>query len=117
MSDIVEMGWGLIHALESAAYFMRQEDKPALAELFIGASTTLQSQAAEIARLRGESADERQAAIVRALRKDAHRCDCFAYEEGECTCGAWGSDPEERSFKRKYVEDVADWIESGEWRK
>ena len=64
-----------------------------------------------------ETPDERQAAIVRALRTDAHRCDCFAYEEDECTCGAWASEPDERSFKRKYVEDVADWIESGEWHK
>lgn len=64
-----------------------------------------------------ETPDERQAAIVRALRADAHRCDCFAYSYDECTCGAWAYEPGERSFKRKSVEDVADWIESGEWRK
>jgi hypothetical protein len=63
-----------------------------------------------------ETPDERQAAIVAALRKDAHCCDCFAYSADECACGARGSEPGERSFKRKYVEDVADWIESGEWR-
>lgn len=66
---------------------------------------------------RGESADERQAAIVSALRDDAQRCDCFARSEGECTCGAWDTEPGERSYKRKGVEDIADWIESGEWRR
>ena len=64
-----------------------------------------------------ETPDERQAAIVKALREDAHRCDCFAYSDDECACGARGSEPGERSFKRKSVEDIADWIESGEWRK
>lgn len=64
-----------------------------------------------------ETPDERQAAIVRALRADAHCCDCFAYSDDECACGARGGEPDECSFKQKYVEDIADWIESGEWRK
>ena len=64
-----------------------------------------------------ETADERQAAIVAALRDDAQRCDCFARSEGECACGAWDTEPGERSYKRKGVEDIADWIESGEWRR
>jgi hypothetical protein len=64
-----------------------------------------------------ETLDERQAAIVAALRDDAQRCDCFALSEGECACGAWDAEPGERSYKRKGVEDIADWIESGEWRR
>ena len=67
--------------------------------------------------LEPETPDERQAAIVAALRTDAHRCDCFAYSADECACGARASEHGERSFKRKSVEDIADWIESGEWRK
>lgn len=26
---------------------------------------------------------------AKALEADARLCDCFAYEEGECACGAW----------------------------
>ena len=28
-------------------------------------------------------------AAVKALEADARLCDCSAYEEGECACGAW----------------------------
>lgn len=55
---------------------------------------------------------ERQA-IVAWLRDDAQRCNCFAHNEGECGCGAWLTEPGERSFKTAYVEDMADAIERG----
>ncbi len=28
-------------------------------------------------------------AAVKALDADARRCDCFAFEYNECSCGAW----------------------------
>jgi len=56
-------------------------------------------------------AEKERAEIVAWLRADARRCDCFAYEEGECGCGAWLAEPDERSFKTAYVEDIADAIE------
>lgn len=28
-------------------------------------------------------------AAANALKDDAKRCDCFALEENECSCGAW----------------------------
>lgn len=53
--------------------------------------------------------------IVAWLRAEAQLCDCFAREEGECACGAWGSEPGERSYKRAYIEDLADAIERGDY--
>lgn len=51
--------------------------------------------------------DER-ALIVAWLREDAKQCDCFAHEEGECTCGAWWDN------KESNVLTLADAIEAGE---
>lgn len=28
-------------------------------------------------------------AAINALEADAMKCDCFAFEENECACGAW----------------------------
>jgi hypothetical protein len=28
-------------------------------------------------------------AAIKALEADAKKCDCFAFEESECGCGAW----------------------------
>lgn len=28
-------------------------------------------------------------AAAKALEADAMKCDCFAFEENECACGAW----------------------------
>ena len=28
-------------------------------------------------------------ACIKALEADAKLCDCFAFEEDECACGAW----------------------------
>jgi hypothetical protein len=28
-------------------------------------------------------------AAAKALEDDAKKCDCFAFEESECACGAW----------------------------
>lgn len=61
-----------------------------------------------------DPAKAERAAVVAWLRREAQLCDCHAYEEGECACGAWGSEPGERSYKRGYVEDYADAIERGE---
>lgn len=61
---------------------------------------------AQLAEARGEP--DR---IVEFVRAEAQTCDCFAREEGECACGAWDSEPGERSNKRAYVEDIADAIE------
>lgn len=60
---------------------------------------------------------ERERQIVAWLREDAQRCNCFAREEGECACGAWSSEPGERSYKTVYEEDIADAIERGEHMK
>lgn len=54
-----------------------------------------------------------RARIVAALRADAQMCDCHAYEASECACGAWDSDVGQRSYKRAYVEDIADAIDQG----
>ncbi len=53
-------------------------------------------------------------AIVYWLRTEAQLCDCFAREDGECACGAWDTEVGERSYKRVYIEDIADAIEGGE---
>jgi hypothetical protein len=53
-------------------------------------------------------------AIVYWLRCDAQLCDCAARAGSECACGAWDSEPGERSYKRVYIEDIADAIENGE---
>lgn len=60
------------------------------------------------------TAEQERAAIVAWLRADAQLCDCLAREEGECACGAWDSEPGERSYKRAYIEDIADAIERGD---
>ena len=52
--------------------------------------------------------------IIAWLRAEAQLCDCHAREEGECACGAWDSEPGERSYKTAYIEDLADAIERGE---
>ena len=54
-------------------------------------------------------------AIVYWLRAEAQLCDCFAREDGECACGAWDTELGERSYKRVYIEDIADAIEGGEY--
>jgi hypothetical protein len=51
-------------------------------------------------------------AIVAWLRAEAQLCDCFAREDGECACGAWDTEVGERSYKRVYIEDIADAIEA-----
>lgn len=60
---------------------------------------------------------EERAAIVAWLRAEAQLCDCHAFNEGECACGAWDSEPGERSYKTGYYEDIADAIENGEHRR
>ena len=60
------------------------------------------------------TAEQERAAIVAWMRADAQLCDCLAREEGECACGAWDSEPGERSYKRAYIEDIADAIERGD---
>lgn len=57
------------------------------------------------------SAEQERAAVVAWLRGEAQLCDCHAREEGECCCGAWDSAVGERSYKRVYIEDIADAIE------
>ena len=32
---------------------------------------------------------EERADIIKRVTDDAGRCDCFAYEDSECACGAW----------------------------
>jgi hypothetical protein len=59
------------------------------------------------------TAEQERAAVVAWLRSEAQLCDCYAYEEGECACGAWGTQPGERSYKTASVEDLADAIEAG----
>ena len=54
---------------------------------------------AEIAAYERGRADER-AAVVVWLRSEAQLCDCHAREAGECACGAWDSEPGQRSYKR-----------------
>jgi hypothetical protein len=54
--------------------------------------------------------------IVAWLRAEAKLCDCHAHSASECVCGAWDGLLDERSFKRVYVEDVADAIERGDYR-
>ena len=52
----------------------------------------VEAQAAEIERLREALKIARDAGIeaaANALEADAKKCDCFAYEENECACGAW----------------------------
>ena len=53
-------------------------------------------------------------AIVAWLRAEAQLCDCAALEDSECACGAWGGEVGERTYKRAYIEDIADAIERGE---
>jgi hypothetical protein len=64
------------------------------------------------AELRRQSAEAERAKVVQWLRAEAQLCDCNAYEEGECACGAWDSEPGERSYKRANIEDLADAIEA-----
>jgi hypothetical protein len=59
-------------------------------------------------------AQREREAVVAWLRAEAQMCDCFAYEQGECACGAWDSEPGERSYKRANIEDLADAIEAGQ---
>lgn len=66
------------------------------------------------AELRRQSAEAERDAIVYWLRTEAQLCDCFAREDGECACGAWATEPGERSYKRVYIEDIADAIEGRE---
>ena len=54
-------------------------------------------------------ADER-ADVVAEVRSEAQLCDCFAREAGECACGAWDREPGQRTYKRAYIEDIADAI-------
>lgn len=56
------------------------------------------------------------AGIVAWLRAEAQLCDCHAHEQGECACGAWDTEPGERSYKRANIEDLADAIERGDFR-
>jgi hypothetical protein len=51
-------------------------------------------------------------AIVEWMRSEAQKCDCFAREDSECACGAWGGEVGERTYKRVYIEDIADAVES-----
>ena len=53
-----------------------------------------------------------RAKVVAWLRNEAQTCDCFAYDESECACGAWDSEPGERSYKRANIEDLADKLEA-----
>lgn len=55
--------------------------------------------------------------VVAWLRKTAHQCDCAAREARDCACGGWDQEPDERSFKQVYVEDIADAIERGDHMK
>lgn len=79
-----------------------------------GVSTSANDKHMQVAFVAGYTVAQRDAvAMLRAL---AQTCDCFAREPGECGCGAWDTDPGERSYKRNYVEDMADMIEFGEVR-
>jgi hypothetical protein len=65
-----------------------------------------------IIRGRTQAAETERAAVVAWLREDAQKCDCAAREESECACGAWGGEVGERTYKRVYIEDIADAIEA-----
>ena len=58
----------------------------------------------------------RDGEIVAWLRADAQKCDCAAREDSECACGAWGGEVGDRTYKRAYIEDIADAIASGAYR-
>lgn len=59
-------------------------------------------------------AQQERAKVVAWLRAEAKLCDCFAHEPGECGCGAWDTEPGERSYKTMQVEVLADAIERGD---
>jgi hypothetical protein len=63
------------------------------------------------------TAEQERAAVVAWLRQDAQECDCFAYDESECMCGAWGGELGEPSMKTARVEDMADAIQRGDHHK
>lgn len=52
------------------------------------------------------AADERSR-LVRWLTKESETCDCFAREEGECVCGAWGG------YKQVPISAIIAAIKSG----
>jgi hypothetical protein len=78
------------------------------------AAQCIEAMSEMISNMNDNAVKAERAAVVVWLRAEAQMCDCAAREDSECACGAWDTEPGERSYKRVYIEDIADAIEGGE---